>query len=400
MCGRAEGAVVHSMNNRTSIRSGSALIYVLAALTIMTAFASLAVDWGRVQLVKTELQRAADAAARYGAVGLGTNSATAIQNAITAAADNTADGSSVVMTSDDVTVGNWNTTTRTFTANGTPLNAVQVVARRTTARGNAVPLTWARLLPGGPSTTNVGATATAVYDVPTVSKGFIGYNNFKGKNNSFGGSYNSSANKWPTIGTARPYGMFGTNGTLDGNNNGTLSGELHLGPDATSTGLVVNGPTRQLTSPIPYPEMPTWNPGTNPDSTPQAYSVGTAQLPGGTYWFTSLSIGTELTFTGPATIYVNGDVRLNGNLLAFNEVPSNLRIYVLGADRKFGDSGNNDMNICAQIIAPTTDLTAKNNISFRGMGYFDSITTKNNAEYFFDESAGAAGVSPVISLVR
>jgi hypothetical protein len=73
---------------------------------------------------------------------------------------------------------------------------------------------------------------------------------------------------------------------------------------------------------------------------------------------------------------------------------------MLGDGRKFGDSRNNDMNICAQIIAPSTALTAKNNIYFRGMGFFESITTKNNAEYFFDEAAGAAGLSSAISLVQ
>jgi Flp pilus assembly protein TadG len=44
-------------------RTGSALIYVTVAMVAMCAVGSLAMDYGRAQVVKTELTRAADAAA-------------------------------------------------------------------------------------------------------------------------------------------------------------------------------------------------------------------------------------------------------------------------------------------------------------------------------------------------
>ncbi len=45
-------------------RRGAILIYSIYIMLLMTAMISLAVDYGRVQMIKTELQRAADATAR------------------------------------------------------------------------------------------------------------------------------------------------------------------------------------------------------------------------------------------------------------------------------------------------------------------------------------------------
>jgi hypothetical protein len=117
-----------------------------------------------VQVAKTELRRATDAAARYGAAGLknilnGTSAASA--NAIAAGADNTVDGSTVVISPSDVQLMIWNnrTGTGTVTADPTLANAVQVSAYRTNARGNAIQLTFARIV--GRTTYDVTATSVA-----------------------------------------------------------------------------------------------------------------------------------------------------------------------------------------------------------------------------------------------
>ena len=47
-----------------SRRHGVAIFYVIVVLIVMLGFCSFAVDLGRVQTAKTELRRAADAAAR------------------------------------------------------------------------------------------------------------------------------------------------------------------------------------------------------------------------------------------------------------------------------------------------------------------------------------------------
>jgi len=56
-------------------------------------------------------------------------------DAIAVAASNTCNGSAVVLTAADVTVGTWNTSTHTFTAGSSGANAVKVSAQRSAARG-------------------------------------------------------------------------------------------------------------------------------------------------------------------------------------------------------------------------------------------------------------------------
>jgi Flp pilus assembly protein TadG len=132
-------------------RKGVTVVYGIVIMVVMIMFVSLAVDMGRVQLAKTELRRAADASARYGAMGLknilsGTSAATS--NAIAAAADNTVDGSGVVVSASDVKLLIWSSATHTGTVTTDPTlaNAVQVTCRRTAASGNAIPMTFARVL--------------------------------------------------------------------------------------------------------------------------------------------------------------------------------------------------------------------------------------------------------------
>src|SRR5688572_19678299 len=62
---------------RLARRRGSALMYLTVTLVALVAFVSLAVDLGRVQLVRGELQLAADAAARHAAAGLSAGVTTA-----------------------------------------------------------------------------------------------------------------------------------------------------------------------------------------------------------------------------------------------------------------------------------------------------------------------------------
>src|SRR3954467_2933229 len=78
-------------------RRGSALVYVTATLVAMLAFVSLAVDLGHVFLVRSELQAAADAAARYGVTGIAAGVATAQTYAVNAAKENKSDGGDVVI---------------------------------------------------------------------------------------------------------------------------------------------------------------------------------------------------------------------------------------------------------------------------------------------------------------
>lgn len=145
-------------------RHGISLIYTMFMLCVLSGFASLSVDWGRVQMVKTQLMRTSEAAARYGAVGLENGAVAGTANAMAAAADNRADGSSVILDPNrDIEIGNWDVATRTFTplygtARDTAV-AIRVTARRTTASGQAVALVFGKTI--GQTTCDVTAVTVA-----------------------------------------------------------------------------------------------------------------------------------------------------------------------------------------------------------------------------------------------
>jgi hypothetical protein len=336
---------------------------------------------------------AAMASALYGVTGLSDGTYTA--KAQTAAANNTVNGSSFSLASGDIVSGTW-TASGGFSAGGSNPNAVQINAHLTGASG--IPLTLAQIV--GMQRCNV--TSSAVAQITTNPPGgFVGYSGVTFKNNAlFGASYNSSVTTSPSQASYNANGALSSNTSITGMNNNTLHGNAYLGPQATITGVTVTGTTVFLPSNLAPPTMPYWSPGTNPNNTPQAYTVGSATtLPGGTYWFTSLTLNADLTFSGAATVYVNGNIVTNGNLTAYSSIPANLRIYQYGAGNTLGDTGNNNFHIIADVWAPTVDFAAKNNLVFEGRGFFNTITFKNNGELYYDEAFGAASGGTTKKLV-
>jgi Flp pilus assembly protein TadG len=162
------------------MRRATALLYTAVAMVVLIVFVSFAVDLARVQVVKMELSRAADAAARYGAVGLANGPEAAVQNAIQSASENAADGTPVVLDSSDIATGNWDATqSPKFSTSRTPLNAVQVTAARTVSRGNAVPLLFAQVVGRNTCDATEYSTATlnsgidSVITVPATSNPWL-----------------------------------------------------------------------------------------------------------------------------------------------------------------------------------------------------------------------------------
>jgi hypothetical protein len=365
-----------------------AMLYLIVLLAVLCGISSLAVDWARVQVATGELQSAADAAARAGAAALVRwGEAEAVSAAIAYGGYQKADGTPVQLTAADVTLGNY--TNGRFDAGGFPTNAVRVRAERTSARGNAVPLSFARLL--GRSTCDASGESVAVgAERPP---GFVGMTGVVLKNNALAGSYNSVLDPDPTRGTASGRGVMATNTSIVVKNNDALYGDVVLGPAATlDGGLMVTGQVYRLSKPIPQPEMPEWaSAGENPLGLGRDLVVSsTTVLPGGKYWFTSLVVSADLSFSGPATVYVNGNVVIDARVTAYQRRPANLMIFQLGSGRTFGDSAGNSVEVTARIVAPGADLVVKNDAVIRGSMVFNTITFKNNADLFYDESLGDA----------
>jgi Flp pilus assembly protein TadG len=158
-------------------RRGAAIVYSAVALFTLCGFAAVATDWGHMQLVKMQLQSAADSAARYGAAGLQNDLSgvsAAYANAAASVAQNKADGNGISFNvGEDVEIGFWSTSLRTFTptTNLDLANAVKVTTRCTQARGTGVKMMFLGFL--GRPTSDVKAVSIAqiVYDGTTGTGG-------------------------------------------------------------------------------------------------------------------------------------------------------------------------------------------------------------------------------------
>jgi hypothetical protein len=137
------------------------MVWSVIAIPALVAVLSLAVDFGRVQLIKQQLQTCADATA-LGAVGVyqqyGLN--TAIATAPEMAVANAPDAKSGIAATVTYEYGTWNSATRVFTPGygaGTP--AGRITVSRTASNNNAVPLFWGAMI--GMPRVDVRAVAVA-----------------------------------------------------------------------------------------------------------------------------------------------------------------------------------------------------------------------------------------------
>lgn len=156
------GRTIHLRQSLRRRDAGAVMVYLIVSLFALIAIASLAVDYGHVQVVKTELERLADSTARGNLViyqVYGQSTANTYGTMMAGQDYNPVDSASGLAPTITITWGSWNTATQTFTpGSGTPM-AVRVVASRTKANNNAVPLTLAAVL--GRKSCDVSATSIA-----------------------------------------------------------------------------------------------------------------------------------------------------------------------------------------------------------------------------------------------
>ncbi|MFT3785638.1 MAG: pilus assembly protein TadG-related protein [Tepidisphaeraceae bacterium] len=335
---------------------GNVLVYSAVLSTVIFGFGAFAVDYGRRELVRSEMQYAADAAARYAVQGISDNTATS--KAIAAAAQNSADGTAISISSSDVVVGTYNTTTGLFTAGGASPNAVKV----TVARRNGSGMSTTLLRAFGMTNLNVSATGFAMMaasgsgtaSAAPTTPGFIGLN-WMNINSSTINSWDSATN------TTKGGVIGGTNASVNINSS-TYSGQLYagFGPSVTNNGSTITTVSK-LTSGYSF-AMPT-TPGSGvtnlgnyngPSGASQTFAAGK-------YYFDSFSVpaGKTVVFSGPVELYINGSCNIGGNITTYQNTPSNTKIrMVCGAGV---DIGGGSTPLYLDVYAPQSPL----NISAR-----------------------------------
>ena len=140
---RHENPTPEATGSRSS-RRGAVLVLVALSLIILMGMLAFTVDVPYMQLVRTELYIATDAAAKAGAEALKRTKdpALAMQAAINIAAQNKVAGNSLILTTNDVVLGRCARQldgSVSFVQGSTPYNAVRVTAKldNTTQNGSA-----------------------------------------------------------------------------------------------------------------------------------------------------------------------------------------------------------------------------------------------------------------------
>ena len=135
---------------RSATRRGSATMLITVMMFVFVVTAAITVDYAYMQLVRTELRAATDAAAKAGAEALSRtqNTCSAKDEAVRYAACNKVGGRALQLSADDITIGRvrmndagkW-----LFRENEEPYNAVKVNSRTGDA-GEGTPLFFGRVL--------------------------------------------------------------------------------------------------------------------------------------------------------------------------------------------------------------------------------------------------------------
>jgi Flp pilus assembly protein TadG len=360
-------------------RRGMALMWGVICLPVLLGISSLAIDMGRMQAIKTEVQRAVDAAARYGAKGL--TDGTAVSKAITAAADNTIDAydkHALTITAANIQTGHWDSTTRVFTSGATPTDAIRINVSRSV-----------RLLFGpalGLSQSTINVTSIACLSGPPTPT-LIGLDFISGKNNVCVG-YNSSLGAPGGANVSSSFVM-GSNGSIDFGNNQSISGSVILGPSGSYTGSSPAPVVQSTALSYPATESP-------PIITSGNLNVsGTVHVSGGgTKCYTNITFANNATliFDSPTTVYVTGNITSGQGptIKPASNVPSDLRIRMSGGPAATAFSSTTDnVTITALVYAPAVTFAAKNNCTLYGSMLFRSIDVKNNMNAYYDTASGS-----------
>ena len=383
------------------MQRGSALPYLAVGFVALIAVSSLAVDLGRVRLVKAELQLAADAAARHAVVGLPDGGYRIAQDrAVDAANDNKADGTPVNLNvNDDIEFGTWDPYTRTFTvvsgSNRDTATAVRVTARRLSARGEAVPLLLARVI----GRTTCDATADSVATVAPRQYGMVGLDYVRLWSNSTSSYWSASGST-----TAGNWGGVASNGDITLGGSAAVTGDARPGPGRTLSGGTnkVTGVSLPLPSPLTYPEADPspWGPANNDNgllpmgamSGTDFVTSSTLSLPGGHFFFRHFKVegSGQITFRDPAVVYAYGDVDITGRVTTSGNLPKNLRIVTVRSPSTGAAPGRITIGsngaLYADIYAPLSPLSTSGSGDIYGSVVAKSIDMAGSSAFHYDLS--------------
>jgi hypothetical protein len=266
---------------------------------------------------------------------------------------------------------------------------VRVWARRTTANGNPVQLSFARAL--GRQTLDVETWAIA-YLKPNY--GLVGLQSVTISGNGNTDSYNSSTGTYPPV-TSGHLGSIASNGSITLAGNSIVDGNIYLPSGKTASqsgGSTVLGSQQILSTKMSY-AAPTL-PATYTPLGAVNVSSGTSYVAGGDYFATSVNISGSATMylQGPVRLYVSGNMTMSGGYIkTYQNIPANLQIYMLTAGTAMNLTGQADLY--AKIYAPLSAVTQSGKADIYGSIIAKTLNFSGSWDggVHFDEAGGAGG---------
>lgn len=140
--------------------SGAATFFSLFLVLILLMFSGIAIDYANGERTRSQLQAAADAGAAAAVTRLSDQTEARVRAIELASANAPEARNGNVVAVEEVVFGRWDRVNQRFEAGASPLNAVEVTARRAEANANALPTFLMRLL--GVDRLNVAARSVTL----------------------------------------------------------------------------------------------------------------------------------------------------------------------------------------------------------------------------------------------
>jgi hypothetical protein len=394
---------MHVIGGYSYRRRGATLVFTAATLFVMFGFVALAVDGGYLYNIRNDVQSATDAGALSGATVLFTDEEEYVDAVVQRFTSmNFAAAAPVLAAERQIQVGRWSYLDRTFTPvriGDEYANAVRVIGSR-----HHAPALFAALL--GYEEFNVDRLAIAHKTPPC--RGIWGLDRVTVSGDAVTDSYDS-AESWYSPLTSGVHGDVCSNGPIEVIGSAEVFGDAGAGPgyeveergNAVVHGASTPGNSVKRFEPVDMGDVATVNDNASIGLTTTGRDpirdraagwdlrlgsgADSLTLGPGTYYFTSISIGSQATLitTGDVTIYVSGDVRMAGGAIVnTTQDPHSLTIYSTGSTFElYGGTGFH-----GTLYAPNTDVYLIGSSAYYGEIVGKTVDIGGTATIHVDES--------------
>ena len=198
------------------------------------------------------------------------------------------------------------------------------------------------------------------------------------------------------------------NGSIRVEHGDVIYGNLIAGPEANLDEAIhlhgwISGHKRTARAPLALP--PVVIPPGVVNSGP-LHVTRPRSLPGGTYWFDMINIAGhgELTFTGPATVYVTGNVHIGGRgIVTAGQRARNLLLYVQGSHTIDFPAPNPDVHpFYGAIYAPDANVILHDGFNGAAIGdtmHVNSVKDSDPAKFHYDIDLRQANLPYTVELL-